>query len=192
MDGNEVTQTENIVDGDLVGRDKNITTNNINVTHNKSAYLNELYQKFLSEEKDNQQFKNFMEELDYYHSQIENDIVLGLENKLIAGSRGNIIWYAKEVKERFHKKLLQTSQFSEVAQKINVYLLATVRSYYMLEVYPLICSNEDPLLINAHIKEKIINPLITELGDNLLGFTPDDIQGMLYFLTGNCHIKWTA
>ena len=87
---------------------------------------------------------------------------------------------------------MATSQFSEVAQKINVYLLAAVRSYYMLEIYPRICNNEDQMTINSLISEKIINPLIVELGDNLFDFTHEDILGMLYFLTGNCHIKWTA
>jgi hypothetical protein len=62
----------------------------------------------------------------------------------------------------------------------------------MLEIYPRVCNNEDPVLINSLISEKVINPLIVELGDNLFDFTPDDVQGMLYFLTGNCHIKWTA
>jgi len=188
----DVTQTENTAGGDIVGGNKTTTTNNLNITHSKSAYLKDLYQKFLTEEKNNPQFKAFIEELDYYNSQIENESVIGLDKKLIAGNRENILWYAKEVKERFHKKLLQTSQFSLVAQKINVYLLATVRSYYMLEVYPLVCDNADALFINNLIKEKIINPLMTELGENLFEFTPDDILGMMYFLTGNCHIKWTA
>jgi len=188
---NQVIQSNNTIGHDAVGRDK-IVTNNLNIVYDKSIYLKSLYEKFILEEKSNPVFKSFINDLDYYNSQIGDEVIIGLDNKLTAGNRTNIIWYAKEVKERFHKKLLQTSQFSEVAQKINVYLLATVRSYYMLEVYPHICNNEDPTLINSLIATKIVNPLTVELGDNLFDFTPDDIQGMLYFLTGNCHIKWTA
>jgi len=175
---------------DIAGRD--INTTNIYVTHEKSAYLERLYNKYQEESKNNPQLISFIEDLDYYNSQVQGDAIIGLENKLIDGEKRNIIWYAKNVKERYHKKLFKISQFSEIAQEINVYLLATVRSYYMLEIYPQVCNKEDDQIISALISQKIVNPLLTDLGDNLFGFTPDDIQGMLYFLTGNCHIKWTA
>ncbi len=193
MEENIVEQTNNTVGGDQAGRDVNKpnTVVNYHTTYTMSNYLQTLYVNFKKQETDNTLLKSFIEDLDYYNSQIENETIIGLEAKLIAGNKANIVWYAKDVKERYHKKLLKTSQFSEAAQKINVYLLAIVRSYYMLEIYPLVCNGEAETFINLSIQERIIKPLMVELGDNLLSFTHDDIQGMLYFLTGNCHIKWT-
>ena len=62
----------------------------------------------------------------------------------------------------------------------------------MMEIYTLICNNETESKIQAVIAERIINPVKTELGLNLFKYDEDDIMGMIFFLTGNCHIKWTA
>jgi hypothetical protein len=41
------------------------------------------------------------------------------------------------------------------------------------------------------IKDEIINVLLQKLGENILEIYADSISGMLFFLTGNCHIKWS-
>lgn len=102
-----------------------------------------------------------------------------------------MIQYATEVKERFHKKLIKTSQYSLVAQDINVYLLTKVRRGFMMEIYTLICANESEEKINTLITERIIRPVQSDLGINLFHYNEDDIMGMIFFLTGNCHLKWT-
>jgi hypothetical protein len=65
-----------------------------------------------------------------------------------------------------------------------------VISYFENEIKPLLQKGEDEQLINSMINERLVKPLIAELDENLLGFTAHDINGMLYFLTGNCHLKW--
>ena len=40
------------------------------------------------------------------------------------------------------------------------------------------------------IDDKVIKPAIFVLGENVLKLLKEDINGMIYFLTGNCHIKW--
>jgi hypothetical protein len=99
--------------------------------------------------------------------------------------------YAKEVKEQFHKKLMKVSQYSLVAQDINVHILAKVRSAFVMEVYSLILEGKPQDTINLLIRERIINPVMSELGINIFKYTEDDIMGMIFFLTGNCHIKWS-
>jgi hypothetical protein len=32
--------------------------------------------------------------------------------------------------------------------------------------------------------------LDNQVGENVLSFIHKDYQGMVYFLTGNCHIEW--
>ncbi|HGA6848753.1 TPA: ABC-three component system protein [Salmonella enterica subsp. enterica serovar Virchow] len=36
----------------------------------------------------------------------------------------------------------------------------------------------------------IIDELYTSLGENLLELTAKDLLGLLFFLGGNCHIRW--
>lgn len=186
-DKTEVNIEGSSIGGNCIGRDdKSI---NINNTYNRSTYLQDLYDQFQREKGNNPELREFCEELDYFNSIIDEDII-GLEAKLENGGRERLINYAKIVKEKFHKKLLKTSQYSLVAQDINVYLLAKVRRGFMMEIYNLICNNESEEKINMLITERIINPVKADLGINLFKYDEDDIMGMIFFLTGNCHIKW--
>lgn len=181
--------SENEVVGDVAGRDID-KSSHLHLGGQKLSQMKMLLKKFNQEQSSNQQLSSFIDDLDYYNTPKQNETVVGLENKLIAGNRKNLYDYANDMKDRFHRKLYKY-QFSEAAQKMNVHLLALVQSYYMNEVYPLICENRDSAVINTLISERIIQPLLAELDDNTLGYGAQDINGMLYFLTGNCHIKWT-
>lgn len=186
MPDNEISLTDTSVGGKFTGRDDNSVT--INSTSERSAYLQSLYDKFQAEKDTNPDLKELCEELDYFNSKLDGDMV-GLDDKLAAGNREKIIFYAKTLKEKFHKKLITTSQYSYVAQDINVYLLAKVKRGFMMEIYTLICNNESEEKINYLITERIINPVKTELGINLFKYDEEDIMGMIFFLTGNCHLK---
>jgi hypothetical protein len=187
---NKVSLTDSSVGGKLVGRDDHSIT--ISTPQERSIYLDDLYNRFVLEKETNEELKEICEELDYFNSQIDGEQMVGLESKLIAGHKPQaIIDYAKIVKERFHKKLFKTSQYSLVAQDVNVYILSKVRRSFMTEIYTLISKGENDEKINALITERIINPVKADLGVNLFKYTEDDIMGMIFFLTGNCHIKWT-
>lgn len=50
--------------------------------------------------------------------------------------------------------------------------------------------------IKRAVYEQVILPIMNELNENgaadaCLCYNEDDIYGMLYYLTGNCHINWT-
>ena len=186
MRENDITLTNSSVGGDVIGGDKNLYSF---YNDSRSTYLQNLYDKFQLEKAQNQELVEFCEELNYLSS-ILNEDVIGLEAKLKAGNREKLIHYATDVKEKFHKKLMRTSQYSLVAQDVNVYLLTKVRRGFMMEVYSLICNNEPEDKINIFITERIINPVKADLGINLFKYDEDDIMGMIFFLTGNCHIKW--
>ena len=187
MDINKVSLENTNVGGKVVGNnDYSQTFNNL---YESSRYFEELYKKFEEEKNNNPELKEFCEELDYYNAKIDGD-VLGLEEKLTLGNREKIIFYAKSAKEKFHKKLIKTSQYSTVGQEINIAILAKVKRGFMMEVYTLICNNASQDNIDKLITERIINPVKQELGINLFKYDEEDIMGMIFFLTGNCHIKW--
>lgn len=185
---NKINLENSDVGDKFVGRDDK----SVNITYNssnRSTYLQDLYDRYQKEKNDNPDFKELCEELDYFNSIIDQDVI-GLEEKLQQGGREKLISYALEVKERFHKKLMKTSQYSEIAQDINVYLLTKVRRGFIMDIHNLICDNESEDKINLLITERIIKPVQEDLGINLFRYNEDDIMGMLFFLTGNCHIKW--
>lgn len=188
----EVEQNDNTVSGDMAGGNINkpSTIFNYNSPSVRISKIKELFARYEQEKQSNVQFKQIVAELQHYTTPLQNETVIGIEGKLTAANRDAYIEYALEVKEHYAKKLTIHEMY-ESSQLINVYLLALVKSKYMHQVYPLVIRNEDDLTINNAIDTHILNPLLEQLEGDTLGFTSEDIIGMLYFLTGNCHIKWS-
>ena len=171
--------------GDFAGRD--ITK--LQVTFS-AGNLKELYKRFEEERKQNKLFNQILEELDVFQRQKDNETVVGLEAKLKAANKPDeLIDMAMELKEIYAKKL-EKNKFFESAQRINIYLLGYARTQFVTFVYPSIkdgCSEDK---VNILMNQYVIQPMLSMLEGNTYGFTPQDIHGILYFLTGNCFIKW--
>lgn len=188
---NDVSQTGNKLEkGDLAGRDINKPVYNIGkVNLAGQSQLEKLYIKLEKEKKESKIFSEIIDELLHFKTCIDGVKVIGLEKKLIDADRQNYLTFAEEVKERFTRKLLR-NEHSETAQIIYAFLLAKVYSSFQHNIYPRIIEGLPEEFINSLVTEYIINPLDDLLGDNLLRIYDDEINGMIYFLTGNCHIKW--
>lgn len=120
---------------------------------------------------------------------------IGLEQKLLDGGFAKkAIDKARRQKQSYAKKATKY-QYYEMANKIDNYLFAIVSDHFDREVLPLI-EDEKPLReINQAVYDKVILPVMEELNavgssDTCLCYTLDDVFGMLYYLTGNCHINW--
>lgn len=112
-----------------------------------------------------------------------------LKKKLENGNRLKYLEFAEISKEKFAKKLL-LNEHSESAQLIYAFLLAKVYTSFQTNIYTRLNEGHPEEYINQLIAESIVKPLEELLGDNLLRIYDDEINGMIYFLTGNCHIKW--
>ena len=192
MSDNKTKQEGNTVGGDQAARDiiKSTTYGGAMPAVAPEA-IKSLMAKLAQQRADDPQLDKFIEELEYYYQPVKGN-VLGLEAKLSEAQKpASFVEYALRVKEVYHKKLLR-NQFSETAQKINVQLLALVQSYFMNHIHPKICDGAEPSLVQALVMDSVITPLMHQLDTNTLGFTSQDVEGMLYFLTGNCHINWSG
>lgn len=119
---------------------------------------------------------------------------IGLKQKLADGGFGNNFYHdASRQKQQFCKKSIRY-QYYESAQRIDSYLLAKVKSNFDNYVMPLIGTMSKSEVKKA-IYEKVVKPIMDEINrygvdDDCLCYTDADIYGMLYMLTGNCHINW--
>lgn len=120
---------------------------------------------------------------------------LGLKRKLLDGGYNKTaIDKACRLKQGYAKKATKY-QYYEMANRIDDYLFAILSNRFDDYVYPLIV-NQRPLAdIKQAVSEQVIIPVMKELNENgeddiYLCYTTDDILGMLYYLTGNCHINW--
>lgn len=171
--------------GDFAGRD--LTKMQITFS---AGNLKELYKRFEEERCQNKQFDEILYELDVFQRQKVNETVVGLEAKLKAAKKSDeLIEMAMELKETYAKKL-EKNKFFESAQRINIYLLGYARTQFVTFVYPSIKDGSSDEKVSSLMNQHVIQPMLSMLEGDTYGFTPQDIHGILYFLTGNCFIKW--
>lgn len=188
---NSVSQKGNTTGGgDIAGRDIQKTTINIGrISLGGKSQLEKLYEKLEKEKESSTRFSEIIDELLHFKTYPEKTDVVGLEKKLENGERLNYLIFAERTKEMFTKKLIK-NEYSETAQLIYAFLLAKVYTSFEMNVYPYILEGHTQEVINKLISASIIEPIEEILGDNLLRIYDNEINGMIYFLTGNCHIKW--
>ena len=181
--------------GKVVGGDDN-SDSSVRVTseiHNHPATKTKLSILFdalkVKFEKD-EQTDCVSEELRFY--QTERDTI-GLEQKLNDGNLDYLFEDASLLKEAYTKKLYKY-QLYEPAQEIHVFILGIICNKFRLLIYPLLKSGASQENINKTISTEIVDPImkiILEQGcSDIMGLTSKDIDGMIFFLTGRCHIKW--
>lgn len=186
MDNTKVSQEKNVVFGDQAARDINKT---IIHTPSKSTCMANLIAKLKKEREEDVRFHEIIKELQHYCTAVENEEIQGLEPKLEAGGRKDFVDFALRMKESFTKKLAKFEVYKS-AQEIFVVLLAEIYTRFTNHVYPKILEQSDVTVVNELIQTKVIDPVVEMLEENELLIYADEINGMIYFLTGNCYIKW--
>jgi len=151
-----------------------------------------LIAEYKKEQNEDAAFNSIIEELDFYLKPVNSEVtqIIGVEKKLQAGHYDHLIDFALAAKDIFVRKV-EKHRLSKNAQKIFVYILGDIWRLYNHQIYPLILSNVDQGEIMKKINEEIIDKIGLKLEDNVLEIFNDCISGMIYFLTGNCHIKWS-
>ncbi len=131
----------------------------------------------------------FIAQLQHYLDQPADPDVRGLSEKLKDAARTDQIPAAAALKERVTKKLLEF-QFSENAQFLFALVLAEIFVNFDKIVRPAIKANRSQAEIDSLVLKEVIDPVLEKLEDNVLNIYKDEILGFVYFLTGNCHIRW--
>jgi uncharacterized membrane-anchored protein YjiN (DUF445 family) len=122
--------------------------------------LDRLSESYKKEIEENQTTSSIIDELKHYRT--KDPSVRDLEEKLSSAGFGFLIEDAEELKEII-AKLIVKNQHYRSAQKIIIQQLFRI-------------------FLEQEIQDK--------LGENVLEIFNRQIIGMVFFLTGNCHIEW--
>ena len=143
---------------------------------------------FHEERAKNSTLEGVIDDLDIFLRRTDS-APLGLEAKLAAGGRSHELAEASELKERFHKKLT-LYQLTPAAQEIFAVALAMAKLNFQHRVSPLIEAGATTAAIEEAFLTEVINPVYAHLEDNPMSIGLLDVKGMIYYLTGNCHLAW--
>ncbi|MDY7024721.1 MAG: ABC-three component system protein [Pseudomonadota bacterium] len=167
--------------GDVVGRDK--ITNILPA----STQMDLLSQKYV-EEKSNQQVTYvIIDELTHYSN--ENYDIRDLTEKLEDAGFGYLVDVGEELKEEVSKLIIRNQHYKS-AQKIITFLLAEVESIFNANIKKRLLDVKEEAALKLLFRTHLEKEIQAHLGDNVLEIFNRQINGMVYFLTGNCHLEW--
>lgn len=185
-------QSNNQVGNDLIAGDKidNSSTTTINLVTNGTAVteLSLLYSKLKADGVGDSSHGKFSEKLQHYMAARTEGDVRGLEAKLLDANRPEQINDAKDLKERAFKSIMKY-QTSRTAQRVYTIVLTELHASFTLTVTPVIQQGANRIIVDQCINA-ILQSTKNMLGENVLEFDVMDLLGLLYYLGGNCHIRW--
>ena len=182
-----VNQSGNTAGGDIVAGNLAKTVVNIG-TISPTGVLTRLLDKLTQEQKADVQAKKIIDELKRFQEP-QDPVPLGLDVKLTNGKRDDVIHFATQAKERFMKKLAQETLF-ESAQEIHALVLSRIYSIFWTQISPAIKTGASRVAVDALIRTQIIEPIVAELQNTPFRYYDEHVHGMLYYLTGNCYLRW--
>lgn len=154
-----------------------------------------LYDRLQEEYQGDERLQRRLDDIRRYRTRLPHTI--GLEAKLRDGGFAPIdIADALRSKQAYSKKCTRY-QYFESAQRIDGYLYARLSHLFDTYVMPLIREGRPLPEVRQTVYEQVIQPVMEQVDtcgaqDRCLCYTEDDLYGMLYYLTGNCHINWAC
>ncbi len=133
---------------------------------------------------------NFVEELTDYLNDAPERNVIGLENKLKKANMDSLYEEAAILKERFAKKLYR-GQLSHNSQYLYAQSLALINTYFSHRIKPLLNEGASKSIIEKELLDEVFIPVLKNITKVDMTINMDHVRGMLYFLTGKCHVKWS-
>jgi hypothetical protein len=138
---------------------------------------------------EDEEYRDFIHELNSLLEQRSGREIIGTEKKLLNGNRQDLLEDSWFYESKFARKLAK-GELSRTSQAIFLHCLSTINEEFVTNIRPLILQDIDKLIVNQVIERNIIDNLYGQVCSADSSITKQVIRGMLYFLTGKCHIKW--
>lgn len=180
------SQRGNTADGDIVAGNQYKSEAHYHAT---TSPLASLYEKLRASNGKETNVGEIADLLQHYCNSVTSGDVRGLEEKLKASNRDDLLDQASALKQIAAKTIMRW-QTSGVAQDILTHILSKMHTEFMLHVTPAIESRATRQQVDSLISDKVLKPVEWMLGDNDLGLTAAHLMGLLFFLGGNCHVRW--
>ena len=165
------------------------THNGDNVFESNKSALEKVVQKIVAAANEHHELVDIIDDLNDYITDHPYREIIGLETKLNNGGREDLCSKAILLKNRFERRIAK-AQLSIVEQKVYVQVLSHILSAFDQYIRPQILDDQSKDTVDAAVFEKIIEPVHKAIIDFDDCITKELVSGMLYFLTGKCHVIW--
>ena len=176
-----------------IGAQANVKENNgtINIGNSRSR-LSATFER-LEQEILNNTRKEVIDELLLYTTKLDG--TKGLEEKLQDGGFQKMFIQKAIIQKEMYAKRATKYECYPAAQEIILSLFARIKNEFDVRIYPMIITGVDVPLIMQEVHKQIVSPILQMIetngaNDQSLYFNMDHIYGMIYYLTGMCHLNW--
>lgn len=176
-----------------IGAQANVMENNgtINIGNSRSR-LSATFER-LEQEILNNTRKEVIAELLMYTTKLDG--TKGLEEKLKDGGFQKMFIQKAIIQKEMYAKRATKYECYPAAQEIILSLFARIKNEFDVRIYPMIVTGVDVHLIMQEVHKQIVSPILQMIetngaNDQSLYFNMDHIYGMIYYLTGMCHLNW--
>lgn len=176
-----------------IGAQANVMENNgtINIGNSRSR-LSATFER-LEQEILNNTRKEVIAELLMYTTKLDG--TKGLEEKLQDGGFQKMFIQKAIIQKEMYAKRATKYECYPAAQEIILSLFARIKNEFDVRIYPMIVTGVDVHLIMQEVHKQIVSPILQMIetngaNDQSLYFNLDHIYGMIYYLTGMCHLNW--
>ena len=193
--GRGMVQSDNSAGGHLAGGDISTVTVAgdylVQPPLQRDSALSRLYKRLRSEIADDQELSEYIDQLQIFTRSVEDEVVVGLDGKFSAAGRQDELAMAKAMKEMTYGQL-RRNMFSRTFQTIYATLMGKIYEEFQTWVRPAIARGADREEIDRLVNLHVVKPIAAELEmcPDYDGAPTTDVRGMIYFLTGNCHLRW--
>lgn len=176
-----------------IGAQANVKENNgtINIGNSRSR-LSATFER-LEQEILNNTRKEVIYELLLYTTKLDG--TKGLEEKLQDGGFQKLFIQKAIIQKEMYAKRATKYECYPAAQEIILSLFARIKNEFDVRIYPMIIKGADVPSIMQEVHKQIVSPILQMIemngaNDQSLYFNMDHIYGMIYYLTGMCHLNW--
>ena len=176
-----------------IGAQANVKENNgtINIGNSRSR-LSATFER-LEQEILNNTRKEVIDELLLYTTKLDG--TKGLEEKLQDGGFQKMFIQKAIIQKEMYAKRATKYECYPAAQEIILSLFARIKNEFDVRIYPMIIKGADVPSIMQEVHTQIVSPILQMIemngaNDQSLYFNMDHIYGMIYYLTGMCHLNW--
>ncbi|UEG75318.1 hypothetical protein LKW31_04990 [Pantoea agglomerans] len=183
---------DNEINDNTAGRDLVIGTNiNFNEVKSKSNALANLLSRSKELCANDAEYRYMLDQLQEYLTPRPGRKIVGLEEKLREGDRLDLLEDALYLENKFSRRVSK-NQFSTTEEVIYCHCLSKINSSFVHHIKPLFKNPVNTAIIDRVIFDRIVEPLYEEVSEVSTAVSFELIRGMIFFLTGKCHIRWVG
>lgn len=191
-DHNNIDISQNEITGNSAGEDLIIGScykfSEVKSRSNALLHLLERSKKLCVEDPE---YRYMLEDLQEFLDPRPGRKIIGLESKLKEGNRLDLLDDALILENKFARRVTK-NQFSSSDEIIFFHCLSKINSSFTAYIKPLFKNTVEDAIIDRMLYEKVVEPLYEEVSEATVAVSVDLIRGMVFFLTGKCHLRWVG